>query len=91
MVDERKAPNRYKVTEVGIIPEDWGIRRIGDEIDSLNSGVSVNSHEGDVSSNNPGILKTSSVSKGKFIPSESKRIIKRDLSRVKPGLFNNLD
>lgn len=83
MVDERKAPNRYKVTEVGIIPEDWGIRRIGDEIDSLNSGVSVNSHEGDVSSNNPGILKTSSVSKGKFIPSESKRIIKRDLSRVK--------
>ena len=83
MVDERKVPNRYKVTEVGIIPEDWGIRRIGDEIDSLNSGVSVNSHEGDVSSNNPGILKTSSVSKGKFIPSESKRIIKRDLSRVK--------
>lgn len=83
MVKDRKAPDGYKITEIGIIPEDWSIHRIGDEIDSLNSGVSVNSHEGDVSSNNPGILKTSSVSKGKFIPSESKRIIKRDLSRVK--------
>ena len=83
MVDERKVPKGYKETEVGIIPQGWSIRRIGDEIDSLNSGVSVNSQEGDVSSNNPGVLKTSSVSKGKFIPSESKRIIKRDLSRVK--------
>ena len=47
MVKDRKAPDGSKITEIGIIPEDWSIHRIGDEIDSLNSGVSVNSHEGD--------------------------------------------
>lgn len=30
MVDERKVPEGYKVTEVGVIPEDWEIVPIGD-------------------------------------------------------------
>lgn len=30
MVDERKVPEGYKVTEVGIIPEDWELVPIGD-------------------------------------------------------------
>src|SRR5690554_4598826 len=30
MVDERKVPEGYKVTEVGVIPEDWDFVRIGD-------------------------------------------------------------
>lgn len=30
MVDERKVPDGYKITEIGIIPEDWDFVRIGD-------------------------------------------------------------
>lgn len=33
MVDERKTPDGYKVTEVGVIPEDWEVFKLGDIID----------------------------------------------------------
>ena len=29
MVDERKVPEGYKVTEVGVIPEDWDVQSLG--------------------------------------------------------------
>lgn len=37
MVEERKAPEGYKITEVGIIPEDWKIKKIG-EFTTVTSG-----------------------------------------------------
>ena len=33
MVDERKIPEGYRVTEVGVIPEDWEVFKLGDIID----------------------------------------------------------
>jgi hypothetical protein len=38
----RSSDRGYKQTEVGVIPEDWDIRHLGDEIDELVAGVSVN-------------------------------------------------
>jgi type I restriction enzyme S subunit len=58
----------------------WDETGLGDVIGTLEAGVSVNS----VSSPGPyAVLKTSSVSNGKFLPQESKTIAHRDLSRAR--------
>ncbi|MGB4588045.1 MAG: restriction endonuclease subunit S, partial [Clostridiaceae bacterium] len=59
------------------------VHMLGDDISSLDAGVSVNSIEGDVHPGDYTILKTSAISKGKFNPLESKLIRPRDLVRAK--------
>lgn len=78
-------PEGYKRTDVGLIPEDWSVRFLGDEIDRLDAGVSVNSvdEELQVYAHEQAILKTSAVSGGHFLPHESKRIAPRDIRRAK--------
>ena len=63
---------------------EWEGKPLASEIADLEAGISVNSVE-DVHSGLelPAILKTSAVSNGTFIPSESKAITPRDLGRVK--------
>jgi type I restriction enzyme, S subunit len=74
----------YKRTDVGVIPSDWNIHTLHDDIERLNAGVSVNSLDNDqVLSDEPSILKTSAVSNGQFLPHERKVIAPRDLSRAK--------
>jgi type I restriction enzyme S subunit len=74
----------YKQTEVGEIPEDWGIAQLKQMILSLDAGVSVNSVEnGDSPSNGAAVLKTSCVARGRFLPSESKPIAPKDLARAR--------
>ncbi|HFI0530165.1 TPA: restriction endonuclease subunit S [Streptococcus suis] len=41
MVDERKIPEGYRVTEVGVIPENWDIKKVGD-IAFVSSGGTPN-------------------------------------------------
>ena len=41
MVDERKIPEGYRVIEVGVIPEDWDIKKVGD-IAFVSSGGTPN-------------------------------------------------
>lgn len=67
---------------------DWKICRIGDEIEALEAGVSVNS---DANNNGSGyfILKTSAVSKGKVDLREVKSVIPKDISRLKCSLKAN--
>lgn len=83
MVEEKKIPDGYKETEVGVIPVEWETHLLEDEIASLDAGVSVNSIEGTVMKNDYAILKTSAVYKGKFLPSESKKIRQNDIKRAK--------
>ena len=75
----------YKLTEVGVIPEDWEVRKLHQEIEKLQTGVSVNSvnEELQIYEGSQYILKTSSVSNGYFIPKECKRIAYNDLSRAR--------
>lgn len=39
MVEEMKIKNGYKKTEVGVIPEDWEVKKLGDFCNSINDGT----------------------------------------------------
>jgi type I restriction enzyme, S subunit len=75
----------FKHTDVGTIPEDWKLRKLGDEIERLDAGVSVNSVNDEVQiyAHDLYILKTSAVSNGKFNFLERKKIAPKDISRAK--------
>lgn len=81
MNNEQQIPQGYKSSELGTIPQDWDVKRLRDAIEQLETGVSVNSSD-DINSNAK-ILKTSSVLRGEFIPSECKYIIEIDVCRAK--------
>ncbi len=75
----------YKQTEVGVIPEEWEVKGLGEEIDRLDAGVSVNSVNEDLhsSGSEKAVLKTSSIVGGVFFPNEIKKIALRDIGRAK--------
>ncbi len=85
MSDQINVPAGYWASEVGVIPEEWKVKILDDLIDRLESGVSVNSVEGENLSylNDKCILKTSAVFAGCFKPSESKKIAARDIKRAR--------
>jgi len=69
---------------IGEIPEHWGIYPLKYIIRNLKSGVSVNSEDSPVTSNEEiGVLKTSCVYGDEFRPSENKRVITSEYDRVK--------
>jgi type I restriction enzyme S subunit len=74
----------YKMSEVGVIPEEWGVRSISNEIDRLEAGVSVNSvdEERKTCPHEQSILKTSAVTNGRFLAHEAKKIAPRDIPRA---------
>jgi type I restriction enzyme S subunit len=80
-----KIKPEYKQTEVGVIPKDWEVHTLGDEIDQLEAGISVNSvdEKFHIYAHEQAILKTSAVLNGYFFPHESKRIAPRDIKRAK--------
>lgn len=75
----------FKQSEAGLIPEDWDAIPLRQHISSLEAGVSVNSveEERDAHGHDESVLKTSSVSGGKFIAAECKKILPKDLRRAK--------
>ena len=77
----------YKMTEVGVIPEDWEVSYVSDIIKELNSGVSVNSEKNNT--NNVYILKTSAIHDGKLNLLEIKSVITKDLKKVKCHICKN--
>ncbi len=64
-------------------------KRLYEIIDHLEAGVSVNSEEGTVDENSFGILKTSAVSEGYFIPTEVKRVLSKEYHRLKAPVRQN--
>lgn len=58
----------------------WTYQAVGELIDGLSAGVSVRSISDATSG--PAVLKTSSVHRGRFIPSESKTILPADIPRA---------
>lgn len=63
---------------------EWSSRTLKDIVFSVEFGVSVNSiDEPVVSSSDRGILKTSCVSAGRFIPEENKTIVIEEIQRAK--------
>ncbi len=62
---------------------EWRAQRLGELINSLNAGVSVNSYDYPCSNEEKGVLKTSCISNGKFNYLENKAIIEEEYSRVR--------
>ena len=83
MAVNAKIPEGYKDSSLGVIPCDWKIKELKDEIELLEAGVSVNSIEDDVYPSFPAILKTSAVLNGSFYPAECKKIKTEDIKRAK--------
>ena len=85
----KKVREGYKMTELGEIPEEWGIVTINKLIKCIDAGVSVNSEDREAKDDEYGILKTSSVSYDKFLPKENKLILERDVNRAKLNPVKN--
>lgn len=65
------------------IDPDWEMVELGEVIDELETGVSVNSENKPTSENQIGILKTSAVTYGVFKPEQHKSVITSERDRVK--------
>jgi len=83
MSNKNKLKLGYKHTPLGWIPEEWSIKSLGDEIEYLDAGVSVNSIDESFDNGEPSILKTSSVNGGSFIKEQRKKIKPEDIIRAK--------
>lgn len=79
----KQIPQEYKQTKVGVIPEDWKVMKLKHFIDELEAGVSVNSIDEPCIDDEYGVLKTSSLSNGKFIYTENKKIKQSELVKAR--------
>lgn len=76
------ASKKTKLTPAGELPVDWAWVRLGELVDTLDSGVSVLADDLPAGETEHGVLKVSAVRKGKLIPSENKRVLPSQLSRA---------
>lgn len=83
MKQNKNIPEGYKDSPLGIIPDEWEVKRLKDGIKELEAGVSVNSEKDATITTNAGILKTSCISKGIFYPQEHKKIIIEEINKAK--------
>jgi len=71
------------------IHPDWPMVALGDIVDELESGVSVNSTSKPTDKGELGILKTSCVTTGIFQPEEHKTVVSDELKRVRCPVRGN--
>lgn len=67
---------------LGEVPAHWEEARIKDVVENLESGVSVNASDMPVEGDNVGVLKTSCVGKGAFLPDQNKSVWLEEITRV---------
>jgi type I restriction enzyme M protein len=77
----RQIVNNYNPV-ISINPE-WELVELGEVIDSLEAGVSVNSENRESKIGEYGILKTSAVTYGVFLPERNKVILSNELKKAK--------
>ncbi len=75
----------YKQTDLGLLPADWDTGPIGHAIERLDAGVSVNSEKDNAPKfdSYPRVLKTGAAKEGAFDLRESKKVARRDLSKLR--------
>ncbi|MBY8821049.1 restriction endonuclease subunit S [Sphingomonas colocasiae] len=64
-------------------PADWQTATLGDVVDTLIAGVSVNADNRQIDDGEIGVLKTSCVSGGQFVPDEHKAVLAGEVDRVR--------
>ncbi|VBB46497.1 hypothetical protein TRIP_B40317 [uncultured Desulfatiglans sp.] len=80
--DPIRHPEQFKNSPLGRIPKGWEINTIGSLIKELEAGASVNAWDRPAGGGDFGVLKTSCVFGGKFLPEENKTVLPRDQARV---------
>ena len=95
MMSKRMEKMGYKKTEVGVIPEDWEVKTIGEisDVDSENLASSTNSNYHfnyiSIEDVDNGILKSKTELIFHNAPSRARRIIRKNdvlISTVRPNL-----
>ena len=85
--DYNLSGERYRDGDVATLR--WPMVELGKIIDELESGVSVNSTNRPTEAGEVGILKTSCVTSGAFVPEEHKAVLPEELSRVRCPVRKN--
>ena len=75
-------PDQFKDSPLGKVPKAWKVEPLSALIDSLESGVSVNSQDREKGPSELGVLKTSCVNGGVFDCKEHKAVVSRDVQRT---------
>jgi type I restriction enzyme S subunit len=65
---------RFKTSEIGEVPEDWGVCPLGDVLSTIDSGWSPLCETRPANHDEWGVLKVSAVSWGEFRPDENKKL-----------------
>jgi len=65
------------------LPVEWSTVTLGDVVEKLAAGVSVNADNRQIGEGEIGVLKTSCVSGGQFVPDEHKAVLADELDRVR--------
>lgn len=67
---------------IGEIPAEWTVKKCKHIISSIESGTSVNAAQYPAGRNEIGVLKTSCVSRFRFVPDENKAVNAEELERI---------
>ncbi|MBN3573785.1 restriction endonuclease subunit S [Vibrio neptunius] len=78
-----KPHTEFKDSPIGRIPKGWSVAKLSEIIGSMEGGVSVNGENRSKTHQEIGVLKVSSVFKGRFIPEEHKAVVKEDELRAR--------
>lgn len=68
------------------IPKTWSLLTVADLVADMSAGTSVNGSDTPATNGQPGVLKLSAVSEGRFFPSENKAVRSEELGRVGPSV-----
>ncbi|MFB0980875.1 MAG: restriction endonuclease subunit S [Alteromonadaceae bacterium] len=79
----------FKDSPVGRIPAKWEVVKLDKLISTMDGGVSVNSENKQKAKGQFGILKTSSIAKGKFFPSKNKAVLAHEVNRLKTPVLSD--
>jgi type I restriction enzyme S subunit len=81
--------HRFKDSSLGRIPVEWEVVPLSHYVARLDAGVSVNADDTPCGAGQIGVLKTSALSKGRFLSEQNKSVIRDDISRVRTPLRAN--
>lgn len=86
---QAEAPHLYKPSPLGWIPKEWQVAPLSSRIASLDAGVSVNSEDRPHGAGEIGVLKTSALSQGKFLPDQNKAVVASEISLVREPVLGD--
>ena len=86
---QSEAPHLYKPSPLGWVPTEWQVAPLSSRIASLDAGVSVNSEDRPHGAGEIGVLKTSALSQGKFLPDQNKAVVASEVTFVREPVLGN--